>query len=53
MHMKLFIIAIWARFSGSLSWASTHLSQLFMYQKMRCLVHLLWANGYGKADTSV
>lgn len=48
MHMKLFIIATEARFSESLSWASTHLRQLFMHQKIRCLVHLLWANGYGK-----
>lgn len=53
MHMKLFIIAIWARFFESLSLASTHLSQLFMHQKIRCLVHLLRANGYGKANTSI
>lgn len=53
MPMKLFIIAIWARFSESLSWAFIHLGQLFMHQKIRRLVHLLWANRYGKANTSI
>lgn len=53
MHMKQIIIAISARFSGSLRWASTHLSHLFTQQKIRHLVHLLWANGYGKADISI
>lgn len=38
IRMKLFVIAIWARFSQSLTWASTRFSQLFMHQKIRCLV---------------